>query len=269
MRRVAKLIFKPLVTSTFKSRIWKLWYQYFERKIESQPLRFMNYGFLPSESERIPLSPEDESERVSIQLYDRVLGKIPLDGALVLEISSGRGGGADYLRRTRNVRRVIALDRTQSALVHAARRYAPDRLSFAAGDALAIPLADGTVDAVINVEASHCYPDFPRFISEVHRVLRPGGHFLYADFRRDTKLDAWFTQLQSCGLRETEREDLTPGVVASLTSCDTVRSDLIRSVAPRLLRNAFNQFAGTKRSIIFRAFENGKAKYMRFVLQRL
>jgi SAM-dependent methyltransferase len=25
--------------------------------------------------------------------------------------------------------------------------------------------------------------NFPRFLAEVARVLRPGGHFLYADFR--------------------------------------------------------------------------------------
>src|ERR1700722_10634175 len=35
----------------------------------------------------------------------------------------------------------------------------------------------------VNVEASHLYPDFPKFLSEVARVLRPGGHFLYTDFR--------------------------------------------------------------------------------------
>jgi SAM-dependent methyltransferase len=46
-------------------------------------------------------------------------------------------------------------------------------------------------DAVINVEASHCYPSLPRFLAEVARVLRPGGHFLYADVRRCHQLENW------------------------------------------------------------------------------
>ena len=51
------------------------------------------------------------------------------------------------------------------------------------GDAQNLPFPDESFDAVINVEASHIYPNFERFLGEVARVLRPGGHFLYADFR--------------------------------------------------------------------------------------
>ena len=52
------------------------------------------------------------------------------------------------------------------------------------GNAEKLPFADQSFDAVINVEASHCYPRFPQFLDEVARVLRPGGHFLYTDVRR-------------------------------------------------------------------------------------
>ena len=40
-------------------------------------------------------------------------------------------------------------------------------------------------------EASHAYPHFDRFLSEMARVLRPGGHFLYVDFRGFLEYDAW------------------------------------------------------------------------------
>ena len=59
------------------------------------------------------------------------------------------------------------------------------------GNAESLPFADESFDAVINVEASHGYPDFPRFLAEVARVLRPGGHFLYADFRGFLEYDDW------------------------------------------------------------------------------
>lgn len=47
----------------------------------------------------------------------------------------------------------------------------------------------------INIESSHLYADFPRFLAEVARVLRPDGHFLYADFRLTEGLAAWEAQL--------------------------------------------------------------------------
>jgi ubiquinone/menaquinone biosynthesis C-methylase UbiE len=54
-------------------------------------------------------------------------------------------------------------------------------MDFVHGDAQSLPFADESFDVVINIEASHGYPDFPRFLAEVARVLRPGGRFLYAD----------------------------------------------------------------------------------------
>ncbi len=51
------------------------------------------------------------------------------------------------------------------------------------GDALNLPFDVSTFDIIINVEASHCYPDQARFFSEVSRILKKDGVFLYADFR--------------------------------------------------------------------------------------
>ena len=69
------------------------------------------------------------------------------------------------------------------------------------GNAEKLPFADQSFDAVINVEASHCYPRFPRFLDEVARVLRPGGHFLYADVRRRKEIATWEEQLRDAPLR--------------------------------------------------------------------
>jgi SAM-dependent methyltransferase len=54
---------------------------------------------------------------------------------------------------------------------------------------------------VINIEASHCYPQFPRFLAEVARVLRPGGHFLYADLRRGDGVAKWNEDLGDAPMR--------------------------------------------------------------------
>jgi SAM-dependent methyltransferase len=40
------------------------------------------------------------------------------------------------------------------------------------------------VDAVVNIESSHCYESMDTFLSEACRVLRPGGRFFFADLRK-------------------------------------------------------------------------------------
>ncbi|QDU31359.1 Phthiotriol/phenolphthiotriol dimycocerosates methyltransferase [Anatilimnocola aggregata] len=54
-------------------------------------------------------------------------------------------------------------------------------LSFVVGDAENLPFEDDTFDAVVNVESSHCYRSDPAFLAQVRRVLRTGGHVLFAD----------------------------------------------------------------------------------------
>jgi ubiquinone/menaquinone biosynthesis C-methylase UbiE len=59
------------------------------------------------------------------------------------------------------------------------------------GDAENMPFGDQFFDAMVNVEASHIYPHFERFLAEVPRVLRPGVHLLYPDFRNRDGFPAW------------------------------------------------------------------------------
>ena len=57
--------------------------------------------------------------------------------------------------------------------------------SLGFGNAIDLPFSDSSFDAVISIEASHRYPSFETFLREVRRVLRPGGHFMFADMRWD------------------------------------------------------------------------------------
>jgi ubiquinone/menaquinone biosynthesis C-methylase UbiE len=81
------------------------------------------------------------------------------------------------------------------------KRHNLPGLDFVHGDAEDLPFADQSFDAVVNVEASHLYPHFPRFLAEVARVLAPGGHFLYADFRRRHGLAEWEAALADASMR--------------------------------------------------------------------
>ena len=74
-------------------------------------------------------------------------------------------------------------------------------LDFVCGNAENLPFADQSFDAVINIEASAYYPQFPRFLAEVARVLRPGGHFLYADVRPRDQIAKWEEELGNSPMR--------------------------------------------------------------------
>ncbi len=46
-----------------------------------------------------------------------------------------------------------------------------------AGDALRLPFDDATFDAIVCSEVLEHIPDYRSAIAEIHRVLKPGGHF--------------------------------------------------------------------------------------------
>ena len=259
---------RVLPSKWIKGQLWGRWYRYFNRKIEHESLRFLNFGLALYDDEALDLQAADELERTSIQLYDRVVSACDLNGAHVLEVSCGRGGGADYLVRYKKPAFVAALDRTEGAVAFCRRAYPAEHLDFLCGDAMSLPFPDAAFDAVVNVEASHCYPDMAKFLSEVRRVLKPGGRFLYADFRRDKLQGPWRDQLQASGLAIEAEEDITRRVVDSLFRTHERRATLMRSVAPRPLRRAFLQFAGAKGSVMYRAFDLGRAHYVRFCMRK-
>src|SRR5262249_34008 len=146
---------------------------------------FMNYGFANLErgAEPIPLSEAQEKDRFAIQNYHYLVEPIPLAGKDVLEVGSGRGGGAAYVNQTFAPRNLRGIDFSEAAARFCRNVHSIEGLSFVAGDAESIPLVDNSFDVVINVESSHCYASVEAFLSGVYRVLRPGGHFLITDLR--------------------------------------------------------------------------------------
>ena len=107
----------------------------------------------------------------------------------------------------------------------------------------------------------------PRFLAEVRRVLRPGGFFLYADFRPADQMQQWLVDLGTAGFIETSRIDLTPRVIAALNGDNDRRTNLIARIVPRSLQPAFRQFAAVPGSIIHKEFCENRLFYLNFVLQ--
>ena len=121
---------------------------------------------------------------------------------------------------------------------------------------------------MINVESSHCYPAFEKFVAEVQRVLRPGGHFLYADFRDRANVDAWRKSLRDSGLTLLRETDITGNVLMALDRDNERKAALIDRIVPKPLRPSFNDFAGMRGTTVYEGFRTGRFVYMSFVLRK-
>jgi SAM-dependent methyltransferase len=267
---LARLVAFATRTARGKRLLWRAWYQFLAVRYPNPRWTFMNYGYRAPEAvdARPPLVLEiaDEDNRSCIQLYDLVARAAPVAGRDLLEVGCGRGGGADYLARKLDPRRVVAVDLSPRAVALCRRRFAHPRLSFQVGDAERLPFANASFDVVLNVESSHCYGHFDAFLSEVRRVLRPDGHFLYADFRPRAELDGWRAELVAAGFTLRAERDLRPGVVAALDADEGEKRDLIAHLIDRPLAGIFGEFAALRGSELNAALRRGDFGYRAFVL---
>lgn len=230
----------------------------------------MNYGYAPlAAGEPVPsLTPAEEPDRYCIQLYDLLARAVPLEGKRVIEVGSGRGGGCAWIHRRHRPAAIRGVDFSRKAVALCRRRHRARGLTFVRGDAERLPLRSGSVDAVVNVESSHCYGSRARFIAQVARVLRPGGHFLYTDFFDDAHLPMIEAMFADSGLATVEARDITANVVRAMELDTKRKRRAIRSTMPRVLAGAFEQFAGLKDSEIHTAFATRRITYRMWVLRK-
>ena len=244
-----------------RKAIWKLWYPFVTRRLQKEEVLFLNYAFEPATPLALPLTAADAPNRTSIQLYHHTATQENIRGKRVLEISCGHGGGASYLTRTLQPAAYTGLDLNPTGIAFCQSRHQVPGLSFVQGDAENLPFADHSFDAVINVEASHCYPHFPKFLREVARVLKPGGHFLYADFRFSGGLAEWEQDLAAAPLKMLQQRVINPEVLRGMDVNSQRSLQLITKNLPKFLHNLGRDFAGVQGSRIYTALQNGQVSY--------
>jgi SAM-dependent methyltransferase len=120
----------------------------------------------------------------------------------------------------------------------------------------------------MNVEASHCYPDFGRFLSEVGRVLKRGGHFLFADFREAGERAGLERALAGSRMERVFCENISAGVVRGMRMNTPRYRGLIEGLVPRGLRGMAGRFAGVEGSRIFGELERGETVYLLYHLRK-
>jgi SAM-dependent methyltransferase len=121
----------------------------------------------------------------------------PCRGIAVLDV--GAGDGAYALPLAKDGARVTALDRSLPALRVLDRRArdSGSRLAVVAADAHALPFETGTFDLAIAVTALCFVPAPQQAVSEIARVLRPGGRLVIGELGR---WSAWAALRRARGL---------------------------------------------------------------------
>lgn len=124
-------------------------------------------------------------------LLERLGGRV--EGLRVLEVGCGRGIGTEIIFEQFGAREVHAYD-LDPVMVELSRRrlqkYLPERLFLNVGDAEKIDEPSESFDAVFDFGIIHHIPNWRKALSEIRRVLKPGGRFFFEEVTRQA-LDRW------------------------------------------------------------------------------
>lgn len=239
-------LWKRYLPRSFKQRAMVYWYDMLARMNTGGDLLFLNHGY--AEPGHVPntveLPPELEHHRYPIQLYDLLARCKDWHDKDGLEVSCGLGGGVMYVDRRYRPRTMTGLDISAASIDTCRRRYGGSRVCFEAGDAQTMPFADHSFDIVINVESSLNYPDFSTFLREVDRVLKPGGTFLFADYRRSGKMAKLRQALADMEYDIEDMTDITAGIIRGLELGLERKRALIDRHVTFPLRGIVRGFAG-------------------------
>ncbi|MEE6210713.1 class I SAM-dependent methyltransferase [Salarchaeum sp. III] len=122
-----------------------------------------------------------------------VLARMPVEaGDTVLDLGTGSGYALRALRQ-RDVGRAYGLDGAPEMARNARDYTDDDRVGYVVGDFGSLPFETDSVDHVFSMEAFYYSADPLETLSEVRRVLRPGGTFYCAVnyYEENTYSHAW------------------------------------------------------------------------------
>ncbi len=97
----------------------------------------------------------------------------PLDTLSLLNIGGSAGIIDEYLFE--HFSRVTSIDIDEKAILHAKNKFQKEGLAFEVGDAMDIKYEPNSFDVVICSNVYEHVPDANTLMSEIFRILRPGG----------------------------------------------------------------------------------------------
>jgi SAM-dependent methyltransferase len=253
-------------------RIWtRMLYRQVSRLLNGHMPPFLNLGY---EGLNLSLGLPDEPFRLFIQLYQKVLRGIPLQGRDVLEIGCGTGGGCDYLHRYHKPASLTGVDLMEDNIALCRARYGPP-IRFEASDAGCLGIPSNSRDIVISVESSGHYPSIEKFLGQVKRVLRPRGWFLLADLRpagsqwgEGRGIEDLLRDCKSAGFAVVDAENISAGIVRSIEVQEEGRREFLDGIASSgNIRAHLREILLTCDSANFRMLCQGSLQYWSLACQ--
>lgn len=230
----------------------------------------LNYGYADTTPGQ--QSPSVSGGTTSLRLYDSLvdmLGANALADRDVLDVGSGRGGGANFIAETYQPRHMTGVDLSLDAVSFCTNHYEAPNLEFRQGDAMSLDFPDESFDVVINVESAHCYPDLGAFVAEVYRVLKPGGHLLLTDCIRATRMPRFRATLQSQPWASHQETDITDNVIAALIADSDRKARLTEKTGlPPIIRRHLREFSACVGSRFLSRFQSRALLYTSFCFEK-
>ena len=112
-------------------------------------------------------------------IADRVRKYLTKELAL-LELACG--SGQMTFRLCREVKEYVATDFSEEMIRQAKKNVCPSNLMLEVRDATDLPYEDASFDAVLIANALHIMPEPDKAMSEISRVLKPGGYLFAPTF---------------------------------------------------------------------------------------
>jgi len=123
----------------------------------------------------------------------------------ILDAGCGNGRYSKFLLRHADAdARITAFDLSQNMLARARQRLASERVTHAAADLTRLPYADASFDAVVCGWVLEHLPDPKVGLSDLARVMRPGGKMLLL-VTEDTLTGAMCSRMWHCRTHNRER----------------------------------------------------------------
>jgi ubiquinone/menaquinone biosynthesis C-methylase UbiE len=107
-------------------------------------------------------------------------------GKVILDIASGEGYGSTMLSYGADY--VYGIDIDVKSVEHAKQKYKSKNVEYKVGSCTDIPLHDSSVDIVVSFETIEHITDHDQMMSEVRRVLKPGGKLIISSPDKNLQL---------------------------------------------------------------------------------
>jgi SAM-dependent methyltransferase len=160
-----------------------------EKKFPVGPENAKGLGYNPAEIDALPCGVTESFAGVGCTIC---IGPIN-EGETVLDL--GSGAGLDSLLAARRVGpkgRVIGIDMTPEMVRKAdknRRELGMENVEFRQGPVEQLSVEGDSVDLVLSNGVINLCPDKERVVSEIYRVLRPGGRLYVADITLEDGVD--------------------------------------------------------------------------------